>query len=916
MKPTRAGSNRDQTLLDSVASAAHRHVDKNSQRAHHSDLPLLEICMGSAGTYIRQRREALGISQTALAHSMGVDKSYLSLVESGKRAPTEDQVSSLSATLGLPPEILLLESGRLPKDVQGAIDTNAAAVTAAVRVWAEQNAIVYPCRPTVVPSSKPSRERFVEKKRSVPPLINVTKASPAYRAHSYHTKVPPLAILPFIEAFTDSGDLVSDPFCGSGMTGVAALDAGRNALLSDLSPAAVHIAKNYTTPCDLVSFADALLLVEQTVRATVDWLYTPIGPDSSYVEYTVWSDVFSCDNCERPFTYWDALQRGLGKNIICPQCNRLLKKAELTWNGEVPIQTYAKSADGKVTRHNTTALERALIDEVESTTIPYWVPSMTFGRDREMWRASHSAMGIADVAGFYTKRNLHALAALRHAIVQVAEGRVREALLFAFTACVNRASKRYQWNAKRPTNVMTGTMYVSSLRYEWNVLSLFKRKATDVLRFYSTRADTNATAQVFQASATDLGCIPDQSIDFVFMDPPFGSNIFYADSSLLWDAWLGAQSDETNEIVVNQRKPREAGGKDLELYGDLMAQAFSESARVMRRGGRAVLAFSNNNDRVWTEVQDALSDAGLQTQSVHILNKGQPSIKGVKGKLGQERVTRLDLMLCLAHCTRPPRRRAVAPPSFIDSSIQRALADGKTDLDHLYTSVLRDVLRADLSISGITIEAIEKRHEAAEHAEKERKTSDFIAGYLADGPLPVSSGGPSPDKPPSNRMVRGSRNTVLYNAHSYHTKVPPEAITPFIEHFTRLGDVVLDPFCGSGMTGVAATLAGRQAILNDLSPAAAHLAWNHTQTCDINALEKGFDRVAGLLASEFERFYATVDDTGAPAMIRWVLWSTRHQCPECGKNFLLWDTIDRKSGRMGRKTQCPDCHHYAEAETI
>src|SRR5438045_8708271 len=98
-----------------------------------------------------------------------------------------------------------------------------------------------------------------------------------------------------------------------------------------------------------------------------------------------------------------------------------------------------------------------------------------------MWRAAHRSMGINDAAGFFTKRNLHALAALRHAIVAQNDGRIREALLFAFTACVNRASRRYQWNIKRPTNVMTGTLYISSLRYEWNVWSLLRRQAADAL---------------------------------------------------------------------------------------------------------------------------------------------------------------------------------------------------------------------------------------------------------------------------------------------------------------------------------------------------------------------------------------------------------------------------------------------------
>lgn len=868
--------------------------------------------MSSAGSHIQQRRKAMGISQSALAAQIGVDKSYLSLVESGKRVPTEEQISNLSSILGLPTELLLLQAGRLPKDVQGAIETDATAVAAAVRVWAEQDAIIYPTRPAAIPSANSRQKRGTGSGATIPPLIHVSKASTTYRAHSYHTKVPPSAITPFIEAFTNPGDLVSDPFCGSGMTGVAALDVGRNALLSDLSPAAVHIARNYTAPCDPDAFKDALLQVERDVKPTMDWLYVPIGSQGERIEYTVWSDVFACNGCAAHISYWDALHKGLGKKLVCPKCKSTLDKSGLIWVGETPVQTHVSQSGKRMTSHEPTVAELALIDEVSATTIPYWIPSVSFGPDREMWRSAHSVMGISDAARFYTKRNLHALAAIRHSIVQVAEGRIREALLFAFTACVNRASKRYQWNSKRPTNVMTGTMYVSSLRYEWNVLSLFRRKAADVLRFFQTRQGISAQAQVFQCSATDLSCIPDQAVDLVFMDPPFGSNIFYADSSLLWDAWLGAQTDQTNEIVVNQRRPRASGGKDLELYGDLMAKAFGEAARIMRRGGVGVLAFSNTDDRVWTEVQDALSDAGLETRSVHVLNKGQPSIKGVKGQLRQERVTRLDLTLTLAHRSRPARKREGAPAAFIDASIQRALVEGAIDRDHLYTAVLRDVLQSDLSASGITIDGIEARRSKLGPPSTAGQMTDFVAGYLSEAPLPASKGGSGPATPPSRRMVPGSRNTAFYNAHSYHTKVPPEAILPFIEHFSKPGDVVLDPFCGSGMTGVAAALAGRRAILNDLSTAAAHLAWNHTRACDGNALQAAFDRLAAAVKSDFDRFYATQDEGGAPATIRWTLWSTRHRCPQCRTDFLLWDTVDRKTGRMTRETECPSCEHRAD----
>jgi 16S rRNA G966 N2-methylase RsmD len=249
----------------------------------------------------------------------------------------------------------------------------------------------------------------------------------------------------------------------------------------------------------------------------------------------------------------------------------------------------------------------------------------------------------------------------------------------------------------------------------------------------------------------------------------------------------------------------------------------------------------------------------------------------------------------------------------VDASIQRALSEGASQPDHLYTAVLRDVLQADLSATGITIQSIEARRAGlGAHTATQAPVTDFVAGYLADAPLPVSQQSSSPSQPPLSRLVPGSRNTALYTAHSYHTKVPPEAITPFIEHFTKPGDVVLDPFCGSGMTGVSAALAGRQAILNDLSPAAAHLAWNHTRPCDPDDLEAAFERVADTVTEHLDRLYATKDDFGKPAKIRWTLWSTQHRCPNCRAEFLLWSTMDRRTGKLGRSTTCPTCKHDAD----
>ena len=56
--------------------------------------------------------------------------------------------------------------------------------------------------------------------------------------------------------------------------------------------------------------------------------------------------------------------------------------------------------------------------------------------------------------------------------------------------------------------------------------------------------------------------------------------------------------------------------------------------------------------------------------------------------------------------------------------------------------------------------------------------------------------------------VSVGKTDALYKAHGYHTKVPHLAIVPSILHFTEPGDIVLDGFAGSGMTGVAAQWCG------------------------------------------------------------------------------------------------------------
>ena len=79
--------------------------------------------------------------------------------------------------------------------------------------------------------------------------------------------------------------------------------------------------------------------------------------------------------------------------------------------------------------------------------------------------------------------------------------------------------------------------------------------------------------------------------------------------------------------------------------------------------------------------------------------------------------------------------------------------------------------------------------------------------------------------------------------HVYWSKKPHTAIRQYVRHYTRPGDIVLDPFCGSGGTALAALLDGRKAIAIDRSPAATFITKNHCTPVDPDELREAFEQV-------------------------------------------------------------------------
>ena len=73
-------------------------------------------------------------------------------------------------------------------------------------------------------------------------------------------------------------------------------------------------------------------------------------------------------------------------------------------------------------------------------------------------------------------------------------------------------------------------------------------------------------------------------------------------------------------------------------------------------------------------------------------------------------------------------------------------------------------------------------------------------------------------RPLNNRGVKSALDTMMPNpkTKTHPTEKPVEYIKTLIGNSTQKGDVVLDPFCGSGSTGEACKALGLNYILNDI----------------------------------------------------------------------------------------------------
>ncbi|WP_157931482.1 DNA methyltransferase [Mycobacteroides abscessus] len=493
-----------------------------------------------------------------------------------------------------------------------------------------------------------------------------------YNAFSYPTKISVESVALFIACHTKPGDHVLDVFGGSGTTGIAALlcerptdrmlklaaERGiepqwgaRNATVYELSEIGTLLSRVMISAPDPRAFEAAAVRLVDTASALEPGLYDTTGPngEDGTVRQIIWSDVVECPRCGAWTTYADTRVRYKPLRFDdCFTCvcghtgapddwERVLEDVVDPWTGEaqrrrrrVPWKVYGTSSTGNWSRDAADDDRSAEADAV-ARDLPDGTPIIPL-RWGDLHRNGYH-QGMTHLHHLYTARNFRALAALWHLIDEQPEG-LREALRLlvlsynaAHSTLMTRVVLKKDSKDFVVTGAQSGVMYVSGLPVEKNVFTGVRRKIKTFTAAFELLCGLSGDVTVVTGSSVDVHLL-NESVDYVFTDPPFGGYIPYSEINQLNELWLGQITDTKEEAIISPSQ-----GKGLGEYQALLTSVFSEVARVMKPDADATLVFHSSHASVWQALTASLFDAGLTVIATSILDKTQASFKQVNGDM-------------------------------------------------------------------------------------------------------------------------------------------------------------------------------------------------------------------------------------------------------------------------------------------
>ena len=259
-----------------------------------------------------------------------------------------------------------------------------------------------------------------------------------------------------------------------------------------------------------------------------------------------------------------------------------------------------------------------MLEKIDNMIIADFFPTdvVPEGFNTNQPRKSHL---IKTIDMFYWKRSLVAFSKLWAYISKLPEGEPKGVLLFWLQSVgvgFTKMNRYFSSSFSQVNRYLKGTLYIAAVRSEVSPWYALSGKASKLSKLINNKEC------LITCMSSEKSLIPDDSVDYIFIDPPFGSNIMYSDLNIIWESWLKIKTESKNEAIIN-----EVAEKDDLFYSNLMVSVLKDCYRVLKPNHWITIEFHNSQNKVWNILQNSISKAGFVIADVRVLDKQVQTMK-------------------------------------------------------------------------------------------------------------------------------------------------------------------------------------------------------------------------------------------------------------------------------------------------
>jgi len=471
--------------------------------------------------------------------------------------------------------------------------------------------------------------------------IEAKAHTPPYKIHRYFARRPWNVFSQLIETYSKPADIILDPFCGGGVTIYEGLKSGRKVIGFDLNPLSIFIVKN------MIKKEEDLNELEKGYSQIADYLKF-IYSTSKNVAWNELAFEVQCNLCGKPTILSNDNKIKNGRyscqNLTCkgnkenrgyiepknckrtgykyleyitkPQSTKKTEDAPFKEEDMKQIAEHIKFLQNEIKRNNF---------EIPQDKIP-----LNWDRQNEDLLFKKGMVYFQDL---FTIRNLLINILLLEKIKSLEiSNETKELLRLAFSSSLRDTNvmsfTHSGWQSGKPTTWSKHAYWIPNQFCEVNVSDAFRKAYSRIKASLEFNSQFDYTINpISDAKEFDKGNIllysdsienkdiPENSVDVVITDPPYGSNVQYLELSHFWYPWnkdlYKKENVDFSKEAVSNRKKNFDGAKGMKEYEDNLFKVFVKCNKALKPKGLMVLTFNNKDIGAWLALMLSIFRSGF-----------------------------------------------------------------------------------------------------------------------------------------------------------------------------------------------------------------------------------------------------------------------------------------------------------------